>query len=243
MKDELNSQLQMALAINLGLNGPQEAKERALHNVMTSKSARGDLKQVLQSRAEIYGDALDPNWFKPGTDIAAKTKSLRERNSARSQLAGAPLLVSQLGAMEFRDRMIKGDATVLKTLRLGTQTTVAETLKKLGQAPPVAVLELCYGRKQFDFVASMLQHADDLDFVQDVLSATGSSNKINPILNGVIAGFNRRRRHQKFKLGHYNMELDRLRYAETATQLDSDLAVKEVESKNEKSSQTSGQKR
>ena len=51
----------MALAINLGLNGPQEAKERALNNVLTYKSARGDMKQVLQSRAEIYGDALDPN--------------------------------------------------------------------------------------------------------------------------------------------------------------------------------------
>ena len=60
IKNQLNSQLQMALAINLGLNGPQEEKERALHNVLTSKSARGNLKQILQSRAEIYGDALDP---------------------------------------------------------------------------------------------------------------------------------------------------------------------------------------
>ena len=59
--DQLNNQLRMALAINLGLNGPQEAKERALKNVLTSKTARGDMKQVLQSRAEIYGDALDPN--------------------------------------------------------------------------------------------------------------------------------------------------------------------------------------
>ena len=61
LKDQLNEQLQMALAINLGLNGPQEVKERALHNVLTTKSARGDLKQILQSRAEIYGDSLDPN--------------------------------------------------------------------------------------------------------------------------------------------------------------------------------------
>ena len=59
--DQLNNQLRMALAINLGLNGPQEAKEGALKNVLTSKTARGDMKQVLQSRAEIYGDALDPN--------------------------------------------------------------------------------------------------------------------------------------------------------------------------------------
>ena len=61
LKDQLNEQLQMALAINLGLNGPQAVKERALHNVLTTKTARGDLKQILQSRAEIYGDSLDPN--------------------------------------------------------------------------------------------------------------------------------------------------------------------------------------
>ena len=52
----------MALTIQMGLNGPQQVKERALHNIRTSKSARGDMKQVLQSRAEIYGDELDPKW-------------------------------------------------------------------------------------------------------------------------------------------------------------------------------------
>ena len=36
INNKLNSQLQMALAINLGLNGQQEEKERALHNVVTS---------------------------------------------------------------------------------------------------------------------------------------------------------------------------------------------------------------
>ena len=58
---ELFEQLQMALTVQMGLNGPQQVKERALHNVLTSKSARGDMRQVLQSRAEIYGDELDPN--------------------------------------------------------------------------------------------------------------------------------------------------------------------------------------
>ena len=57
---KLFDQLQMALTVQLGLNGPQQIKERALQNVLTSKSARGDLKQILQSRAEIYVDDLDP---------------------------------------------------------------------------------------------------------------------------------------------------------------------------------------
>ena len=61
LDNQSNHQLQMALAIKLGLNGQQMMKERALHNVLTSESARGDVKQILQSRAEIYGDALDPN--------------------------------------------------------------------------------------------------------------------------------------------------------------------------------------
>ena len=61
LNNQLSEQIQMALAVNLGLNGPQVVKERALHNVLTSKTARGDMKQILQSRAEIYGDNLDPN--------------------------------------------------------------------------------------------------------------------------------------------------------------------------------------
>ena len=57
---ELFEQLQMALTIQMGLNGPQQVQEHALHNVCTSRSARGDIKQVLQSRAGIYGEELDP---------------------------------------------------------------------------------------------------------------------------------------------------------------------------------------
>ena len=56
----LFDQIQLALAVKMGLNGPQQIKERALYNVLTSKSARGDMKQVLQSRAEIYSDELEP---------------------------------------------------------------------------------------------------------------------------------------------------------------------------------------
>ena len=69
----------------------------------------------------------------------------------------------------------------------------------------------------------LLQHADDLDFVQDTLTASGSSLQLNPLLNGVLAGFNRRRRHQRFKYGHRTLEFDRLRFAQTASDLDSDL--------------------
>ena len=59
--NKLFTQIQLVLMVKMGLNGPQQVKERALHNGFTSKSVRGDMKQVLQSLAEIYGDMIDPN--------------------------------------------------------------------------------------------------------------------------------------------------------------------------------------
>ena len=117
---------------------------------------------------------------------------------------------------------------MLQTLRLGTHLSVAEMIKKMGQAPPLAVLRLCYDQKNFDVSDQLLQHADDLDFVQDTLSTTGNSMQLNPVLNGVLAGFNRRRRHNRFKFGDRTLEFDRLRFAETASELDSDLYATEV---------------
>ena len=74
----------------------------------------------------------------------------------------------------------------------------------------MAVLKLCFGIGQYNFLESMLQHADDLDFVQDVLCASGDSLEVNPILNGVLAGFKTRRRYSRFKYGYHTLELDRL---------------------------------
>ena len=82
---DLFEQLQMALSVQLGFSGPQQVKERALHNVMTSATARVDIKQILQSRAELYGDILDPNLFRQGADLGGKASTLKKRNHARAQ--------------------------------------------------------------------------------------------------------------------------------------------------------------
>ena len=140
---ELFDQLQMALSIQMGLNGPQQVKENALHNVLTSPAARGDMKQILQSRAGIYGDELDPKWFKHKADVGGKASTLRQKNQARTQLAGAPLLVAQLGALELRKKLLQGDNNALQDLRLGSQITVMEMLKILGKLPPISALRLC----------------------------------------------------------------------------------------------------
>ena len=102
LNENLFNQIQLALAVKMGLNGPEQVKERALHNVLTSKTAQGDIQQILQSRAEIYGDELDPNWFKTKADLGSKAKTLREKNQARAQLAGALLFLALLGALNFR---------------------------------------------------------------------------------------------------------------------------------------------
>ena len=81
----------------------------------------------------------------------------------------------------------------------------------------------------------MLQLAEDFDFVQDVLSTSGNSLQLNPMLNGVLAGFNRRRRHSRFKYGNQSLEMDRLRFAQTASDRDSDLYATEVKSAKTKS--------
>ena len=74
----------------------------------------------------------------------------------------------------------------------------------------------------------MIQPADDLDFTQDVLTATGGNVEINPTLNAVLAGFARRKRSGRFNDGQLNLEFDRLRYASTVSAKDSDLQAKEV---------------
>ena len=139
--------------------------------------------------------------------------------------------------------MLEGDNSVLKSLRLNTQSTVGEVIKNLGRASPLTVLQLCFGSQEFDWAESLLQNADDLDFVQDTLTAVGESHTLNPIFNGVLAGFNRRRRYQRFKFGHHTLELDRLRYATTASSLDSDLLATELSKKGVKSENPSIAKR
>ena len=223
----------------MGLNGPQQVKEHALHNVLTSQSARGDMRQVLRSRANIYEDELDPNWFKPKADLGGKATTMVQRNKARAQLAGAPLLVAQVGAVDFRKKLLQGDQNATQGLRLGDTITVAKMLKILGRLPPISILQLCNPQVAAWTKEHLLQHANDLDYVQDVLTATGDNTALNPTLNGVLAGFARRKRHGRFKQGQLNLEFDRLRYASTATPKDSDASARDASQ--EKKGTTSSQ--
>ena len=115
LQKDLFDQVQMALAVQMGINGPQLVKQRALMNVLTSEPARGDMQQILQSRAEIYGDLLEPKWFSPNTDLGAKLKTIQDRIKARAMLAGAPLLVAQISALELRKTMLQRETQTVES--------------------------------------------------------------------------------------------------------------------------------
>ena len=149
-------------------------------------------------------------------------------------LAGAPLFAVQLRELEFRQKMVHGNTDALKNIRLGTQLSAMEFLKIMSSLPPLALLRLC-NQEVGDYVgAHLLRQAEDLDYVQSVISATGRTAVLNPMLNAVLAGFSRRKRVGKFTDGQHNLDFDRLRFAHTATARDNDLSAKEVEKKDQK---------
>ena len=109
--------------------------------------------------------------------------------------------------------------------------TIAQVLKQLSMAPPMAILKLCNRETGDAVMESMLQHAEDLDFTQDVLTAVGNRTELNPALHAVLTAFNRRRNTARFKSGQQNMDLDCIRFAHTATPSDSDIQSKNRDGK------------
>ena len=106
---------------------------------------------------------------------------------------------------------------------------MADLIKVFEKIPPVSLLHICKPEFAKYLSDHLLQHSDDLDFVQDVLTATGRSRELNPILNSVLAGFGRRRRCDRFKSGQLNLHFDQLRFASTKTVKDNDLMVTDLE--------------
>ena len=183
---------------------------------------RGDIEEVLERRGEFYGNNVEPKWFRFDSDLGAKAKSSTDRNKARAMLAAAPLMMAQQGALDLRKIMMGGDTSILSELQLEERTTVAEVLDKLKAVPPLAILKLC-NKDVGDLVEEyLLQHADDLDFVQDVLDLVGSHSALTPTLHAVLAGFGRRKNHGRFKHGQISIAMDRLRFSHLASPNDKD---------------------
>ena len=205
-----------------------DEKEKNLVNVMCEirrnekTNSQGGLEEVLQSREKIYGNLLDPTKLSHGSDLDVKLQSMQERSMARSMLAGAPLMVAQMGAQKLRRKMLEGDPGVLRNLQLNTPTTLAQVLEKFRKAPPLDILKLCNKEMGAFILENLVQHSDDLDYTQDVLNATGSYSELTPTLHAVLAGFNRRRISGSFKHGHQSIIMDRLRFSHLASANDND---------------------
>ena len=141
-------------------------------------------------------------------------------------LVSAPLMVAQLGAQELRKKMITGNLDILKTLRLSSHSTLGQLFSQLASAPPLSILALCNKEAADSIMRNMLQHSQDLDYVQDVLTTVGSHTQLNPSKFAVLEAFNRRRNFGQFKQGHHSIVLDRARFAHMASPHDNDTLVR-----------------
>ena len=178
--------------------------------------SQGDIEDVLKRRAKIYGDNLDPKWFRHDVDLGVRAKSIEDRSKARAMLAAAPLMLAQEGALEFRKRMLQGDASILSTIRLEETTTFSQVLKKLEAVPALAILKLC-NKELGDFLMqSLRQQAEDLDYVQEVLDAV-SNSALTPTMHAVLAGFRQRRTYGRFKNDGGSVAIDRLKFSHLAS--------------------------
>ena len=131
------------LALKLNLTTTQRANEKALLDMKNARGSPAGLKQALQARAALYGELLDPAWFSKNSDLSSKTKSLKNRRVARSMLAGAVLLVAQLGAHEIRKLLSSSteENSLLKLLK-EARKPVAEARETEAKASPLEVLKI-----------------------------------------------------------------------------------------------------
>ena len=191
--------LTWAIAKKLDIGSAQMANEQALLNITKSKGSTADLKQALKARAAIYGSTLDPSHFRKGTDLSAKAKTARDRRRARGMLIGAPLFVAQAGAHHIRRLLSDGNRSTIRDMKPGTRGTAAQFMKAMAKAPVLQILEKVNIDKYNELKESLLEQADDLDFLQTLVTSVHDEPAINPSMNALNDAFNRRRFSGRFK--------------------------------------------
>ena len=115
-----------------------------------------------------------------------------------------------------------GDSQILARIKLGEQYTVAETLKFLSKAPPLAVLKLLDRTRASDICSQAAKVSAELDFTQMVLDIVAAKDSLNPSVNAVAEAFRRRFIGWKFASGDHSIQVDSLVYSETSTPTDFD---------------------
>ena len=138
-------------------------------------------------------------------------------------LVGAPLFSAQLGAHKIRKMLSSGGDPF--NFDLADVGTAGQFVKALGKMSPLNVLRLIDKTNEKSLTAALLQHADDLDYVQNLLNVIGTEAGVNPAMNAVSDAFSRRRFSRRFKTGDQNVKLDALLNSGSKVPTDDDEAV------------------
>ena len=207
-EDNFRDHLTQALALKLNFKTTQHANEKALQKLVKAKGSSDSLKQAVQSRAAVYGESLDASWFTKNFDLSKKTYDLQQRRLARSQIMGAVLVVAQVGAQNIRKLLSAGKVGEPSDLRCETRGTAGQFAKALAQAPVLEVLRFVDKEKTARIVEGLLQNADDMDYLQSLITCIGKESSINPTMNAVTDAFARSRIAGRFKSGTQSVELD-----------------------------------
>ena len=113
-----------------------------------------------------------------------------------------------MGAYEIRQELTLGKGNILDRIQPHTSGTAAEFKKALGQASPLDVIQFV-NKPLFEKIsAGLLQHADDLDYVQELVTSLGVKTELNPSMNALVDIFMRKRFTGRFKREGQSVELE-----------------------------------
>ena len=143
-------------------------------------------------------------------------------------LIGAVALVAQVGAYKFRSLLTTGKKGAIEDVNPHAVGTAAHFAKALSRAPITEIVTFLDEAKGKQLQDSLLQHADDLDYLQQLATSLGNQSSLNPSLNAVIEACNRRRFFGRFKKGNQTVELDTLLQQRTKGDKDDDNASLET---------------
>ena len=134
--------------------------------------------------------------------------------------------MAQLGAHRIRSLLSDGKPGILDDIRPSSVGTAAHFTKALGQAPMLEVMNFIDKQKGEQLVNALLQHADDLDYLQELISSVAKQSSLNPTLNAVAQAYSRRRFTGRFKAEGQSVDLDTLVHQSTKSSKDDDAVNK-----------------
>ena len=102
--------------------------------------------------------------------------------------------------------MSAGKPGALADIRPDAIGTANYFAKAMCRAPILEVIGFLDKSKKEKVVESLLQHADDLDYLQQLVTSLGKRPELNPSLNAVIEASNRGRFYGRYKKDRQSVE-------------------------------------